>query len=30
MSYTGREALQAAGGVTKEDFDIIAWLTGAV
>jgi hypothetical protein len=28
MSYTGREALQAAAGITKKDFEVIAWLTG--
>jgi hypothetical protein len=28
MSYTGREVLQAAGGISKEDFEVIAWLTG--
>jgi hypothetical protein len=28
MSYTGRDVLQAAAGITKQDFDIISWLTG--
>lgn len=28
MSYTGREVLQAASGISKEDFEVIAWLTG--
>ena len=28
MSYTGREALQAVAGITKDDFEVIAWLTG--
>jgi hypothetical protein len=28
MSYTGREVLQAAAGIAKDDFEVIAWLTG--
>jgi hypothetical protein len=28
MSYTGREVLQAAAAITKDDFEVIAWLTG--
>jgi hypothetical protein len=30
MSYTGRDVLQAAAGITKQDFDIISWLTGVI
>jgi hypothetical protein len=28
MSYTGREVLQGAAGIIKDDFEVIAWLTG--